>query len=165
MRTRQHCARALLLPAIHFLALLSLPGCSDVARFFGPTPNQQAAARHRSPQALPLPHTPPAVTEPPVVPATTEPAPPPAPEPTAIVVTGLSSSQLVKLLGEPLTRVPTGQGERWTYQAGECQLDVFMFPDVSHGGLTALDDRVGGSVARSGGEQACLRRLRDDHAT
>ena len=81
-----------------------------------------------------------------------------------MVVTGLSSPQVVKSFGEPVARVPTGQGERWTYRAGGCQLDVFMFPDVSHGGLTALDDRVSDSEAKPGGEQGCLRRLRDGHA-
>ncbi len=88
----------------------------------------------------------------------------PEPAPPGIVVTGLSSSQLVQLLGEPAARVPTGQGERWTYHAGGCQLDVFMFPDVSHGGLTALDHRVSSDAPGPDGEQACLRRLRDDHA-
>jgi len=164
MLTWRNCARVFSLAAVLFLALLSLPGCSDVARIFGPAPNRQAAAPHHMAPALPLPPIPPTATEPPAVPVISEPLSRPESAQPDIVVTGLSSSQLVKLFGEPVARVPTGQGEHWTYRAGRCQLDVFMFPDVSHGGLTALDHRASSDAPGSDGEQACLRRLRDDHA-
>jgi hypothetical protein len=81
-----------------------------------------------------------------------------------VVVTGLSAAELAKLFGAPAARVPAGTGERWTYHAGPCEVDVFMFPDVAHGGLTALDRRITGASPGADAEQACLRRLRDDHA-
>jgi hypothetical protein len=171
MRTSRDCARVLPLAAVPLLALLSFPGCSDTGRIFSSAPTRQAAQPRRpAPTAsLPVPPTPPPpATVPQVAPVTSEPLSGPAthPEPAqpAIVVTGLSALQLVKLFGEPVARVPTGQGERWTYRAAGCQLDVFMFPDVSHGGLTALDHRASSDAPGSDGERACLRRLRDDHA-
>jgi hypothetical protein len=164
MRTWKNCARAPLVAPVLFLALLSLPGCSDVERLFGPTSGKQVAAPHRPAAPLPVPPIPPPEAAQPVVQVSSEPASRPAPAQPAIVVNGLSSPQLVKLFGEPVTRAPTGQGERWTYRSRGCSLEIFMFPDVSHGGLTALDDRVSDDTAEAGGQQACLRRLRDEHA-
>ena len=164
MRTWKNCARAPRFAPVLFLALLSLPGCSDVERLFSPTPGKQTASPHRAAPALPVPPIPPSESAQPVVPVSSEPVSRPMPAQPAIVVNGLSSPQLVKLFGEPATRAPTGQGERWTYRSSGCSLEVFMFPDVSHGGLTALDDRVSDEASETGGKQACLRKLRDEHA-
>jgi hypothetical protein len=83
--------------------------------------------------------------------------------PPPIVLTGMSSSGLVHLLGPPATRRPTGQGERWTYRDGACELDVFIFPDVVRGEPTVLDERVSAAAAGPAAAQACLQRLRHDH--
>ena len=56
-------------------------------------------------------------------------------------------------------------GETWTYRSGPCELELFLFPDVTQGGLHVLDYRVNGAGPRDDGEQACLRRLRNDQSS
>ena len=154
------------LAALVWLALL---GCSEPPapkEAFGPPappPPRPPAVRKTLPIPLPpdVPPPPPPVAETPAPPPVADTQPPPPP----IVLTGLSEADLAKLFGAPAARVPAGTGERWTYHAGPCQVDVFMFPDVVHGGLTALDRRVSAEAPGAEAEQACLRKLRDDHAS
>jgi hypothetical protein len=170
MPIRRECARpwppaALLLPL-----LLSLQGCSDVTHFLSPAPPPP-------PPALPLPpkppaHPPPVAARPAVVPPTAPVAsqplaapPPPSPPPSPpIVLVGLAPPDVMRLFGAPASRSPTGQGERWTYHSGPCQLDLFIFPDVSSGAPAVLDQRIAADPSGPAAEQACLRTLRDDHA-
>ena len=108
---------------------------------------------------MPLHGAAPAAGQPP-----TSPAPIGAPAAPPILLSGLGASQLVRLLGEPAARSPSGQGERWVYRSGACEVEVFVFPDVVHGQPTVLDHRLGAGPGGADAEQACLRKLRDDHA-
>jgi hypothetical protein len=76
-----------------------------------------------------------------------------------VVLNGLSVGNVRALLGQPATHVAAGPGETWTYHSGNCQVELYLFPDVSHGGLHVLDHQI----IASDGEQACLRRLTDAH--
>ena len=67
----------------------------------------------------------------------------------------LPADRVEALLGPPASRAGIGTGERWTYRAPGCALDLFLFPAVGGGGLAVLDRRASGT-----GEQECLRRLR-----
>jgi hypothetical protein len=89
--------------------------------------------------------------------AEAKPATPPEPEP--VVVNGLSGNAVRALLGQPTARAGPALGETWTYRSGSCVVELFLFPNVTHGGLEVLDSRVSGSGEAS--KQACLRRLRD----
>jgi hypothetical protein len=40
-------------------------------------------------------------------------------------------------------------------------VELFLFPNVTHGGLQVLDYRVSGAESGEDSKQACLRRLRD----
>jgi hypothetical protein len=81
-----------------------------------------------------------------------------------IVLAGLAAADLVRLLGEPAERSPTGQGERWTYRSGNCEIEIFVFPDVANGRPVVLDDRLAAGPPGPDAKQACLRKLRDEHA-
>ncbi len=76
-----------------------------------------------------------------------------------VVVNGMSAGKARALFGQPATRVSAGPGETWTYRSGECQVQLYLFRDVLHGGLHVLDHQT----SASDGEQACLRRLTDGH--
>jgi hypothetical protein len=78
-----------------------------------------------------------------------------------VEVNGLSGKAVRALLGQPATRAGPAPGETWTYRSGSCQVDLYLFPDVTHGGLHVLDHRVSGTGSHTDGEQACLRRMRD----
>jgi hypothetical protein len=124
-----------------------------------------AEARVRPPESVsakPAPIAPEPVPAPPAMQSerTTKTEPPAAPESTPVVVNGLSGNAVRALLGQPAIRAEPAPGETWTYRSGKCEVDLFLFPDVTHGGLHVLDYRVNG--AGSGQDvQACLRRLRD----
>ncbi len=101
------------------------------------------------------------------------PAPPPTPartpeatpEPTPVVVDGLSEKAVRTLLGQPAGKDGPSPGETWTYRSGSCEVDLFLFPDVTHGGLHVLDYRVSGAGPRADDQQACLRRVRSDRSS
>ena len=89
-------------------------------------------------------------------------AKPPTPEGTAPVeVNGLSGKAVRALLGQPAHREGPAPGETWTYRSGSCEVELFLFPNVTHGGLQVLDYRVNGT-RHEDTKQACLRRLRND---
>ena len=96
---------------------------------------------------------------------TQETKPPTEPEPTPVVVNGLSGSAVQELLGQPATRAGPAPGETWTYRSGSCEVELFLFPDVTHGGLHVLDYRISGAGTREDEQQACLRRLRNDQSS
>ncbi len=85
----------------------------------------------------------------------------PTATPTPVVVNGLSGNAVRTLLGQPATRAGPAPGETWTYRSGSCEVNLFLFPDVTHGGLQVLDHRVTGANSHGDEEQACLRRVRD----
>jgi hypothetical protein len=89
---------------------------------------------------------------------------PKAPEQQAaapVVVDGLSAPAVRSLLGQPAKRGGPAPGETWTYRSGTCEVQLFLFPNVSHGGMQVLDHRVSGAGTDENTKQACLRRLRD----
>lgn len=139
---------------------LVLVGCSSVDKAFHAVvdPLQTTLAGPRgttTPRASPVPAPPAMQSE-----RTTKTEPPAAPELPPVVVNGLSGSAVRALLGQPAIRAEPAPGETWTYRSGNCEVDLFLFPDVTHGGLHVLDYRV--NSAGSGQDvQACLRRLRD----
>jgi hypothetical protein len=79
-----------------------------------------------------------------------------------VVVNGLSGKAVRALLGQPAARAGPAPGETWTYRSGSCEVKLFLFPDVTHGGLQVLDSQIDGTGAHEDTKQACLRRLRDD---
>ncbi len=84
--------------------------------------------------------------------------------PECVAVDGLSGNAVRALLGQPATRAGHAPGETWTYRSGSCEVDLFLFPDVTNGGLRVLDYRVSGAGSQQDAQQACIRRLRDDHS-
>jgi hypothetical protein len=93
--------------------------------------------------------------------STTETRSPPAAEPTPVVINGLSGTAVRAMLGQPTTRSGPAPGETWTYRSGSCEVELFLFPDVTHGGLHVLDYRVSGAGSHADGQQGCLQRLRN----
>ena len=126
---------------------------------------QRAFPSLSPPRASPPPRT--AARALPPRPAEAAPAPAAAPAPDLAGVSpapfnlaplnlaNLPADQVEALLGPPASRAGIGTGERWTYRAPGCALDLFLFPAVGGGGLAVLDRRASGT-----GEQECLRRLR-----
>jgi hypothetical protein len=93
-------------------------------------------------------------------------APPVAPAPEAdVAVVGLSGAAVRSLFGAPATRAASGPGETWGYHSGECQVQLYLFPDVAHGGLRVLDYHVATGSSRGDDPQPCLRRLRHGHGS
>lgn len=78
-----------------------------------------------------------------------------------VVVDGLSATAVRSLLGQPAARGGPAPGETWTYKSGSCEVKLFLFPNVNHGGMQVLDHRVSGAGTGDNAGQACLRRLRD----
>jgi len=144
---------------------LVLVGCSSVDKAFHAVtdPLQTTFAgprRTTTARASPAPAPPAWDSE-----RTTETKPPAAPEPTPVVVNGLSGNAVRALLGQPVTRAGPAPGETWTYRSGSCEVDLFLFPDVTHGGLHVLDYRVSGAGSGQDVQQACLRQLRDGQSS
>ena len=147
--------------AVVFAEALILAGCSDLDRAYHTVtgavqtaliePRHSASLRPPPPSPAPSPWGPDGASV-----AT------PSPAPTPVVVNGLSSKAVRALLGQPAARAGPAPGETWTYRSGSCEVKLFLFPDVSHGGLQVLDSQVAGPGAREGSKQTCLRRLRDD---
>jgi hypothetical protein len=147
-----------------FATLLILGGCSEVDRAYYTVTNSVQSAfydlRHtKSGTARP-------VRSASQVPPGTYSDSPPArsletPHPTPVVVDGLSAKAARSLLGQPATRGGPAPGETWTYRSGSCEVHLYLFPNVDHGGMQVLDHRVSGAGAGESAQQACLRRVRD----
>ncbi len=82
-----------------------------------------------------------------------------------VVVDGLSAKAVRSLLGQPATRGGPAPGETWTYRSGTCEVNLYLFPNVNHGGMQVLDHRVSGAGTDESARQACLRRLRDGQSS
>ena len=141
---------------------LVLVGCSSVDKAFHAVTDslQTALTGPRHTTAPPAPARPARHPE-----SATETRPPTTPEPTPVVVNGLSGKAVRALLGQPATRAGPAPGETWTYRSGPCEVELFLFPDVTNGGLHVLDYRVSGVGSRQDVQQACLRRLRDGQSS
>lgn len=163
------------------LALLAGPlvlaGCSSVDRAYHAIadPVQTAfvdirhdiSARASAPPAAH--HESRTATQPPPAPALTpertpETTPVPTPVPTPVVVDGLSAKAVRTLLGQPAAKDGPAPGETWTYRSGPCEVHLFLFPDVTHGGMQVLDHRVSGAGSGTDDQQACLRQVRSDRS-
>jgi hypothetical protein len=146
--------------AVLLAGTLALMGCTTLSRAYhtvaDPVENAFNEPRH-STYARSSPPPPPALHSA----STTEARPPPAADPTPVVVNGLSGTAVRAMLGQPTTRSGPAPGETWTYRSGSCEVELFLFPDVMHGGLHVLDYRVSGAGSRADGQQECLRRLRN----
>ena len=138
-----------------------LAGCSDVDRAYQTVTSSVHAAFFEPPRHTTQPRAPtpsPASSSWQFDDVAT--AKPPAPHDSKpVAVNGLSGKEVRALLGQPTTRSGPAPGETWTYKSGPCQVDLYLFPDVSHGGLHVLDYRVNGASAHEESKQACLRRL------
>jgi hypothetical protein len=142
-------ARAFLLAS-----LLLLAGCDAIGPWFhGPAAPEEPATS--TDEHLPLP--PPPAPRAPSLSANAAASQPP------VVVDGLSGDAVRTLLGPPLTQVAVGPGETWTYRSGACEVQLFLFPDVSNGGLHVLDHHANGAGSRAADQQTCLRRMHHDH--
>ncbi len=78
-----------------------------------------------------------------------------------VVVDGLSAKAAKALLGQPARSGGPAPGETWTYRSGSCEVNLYLFPDVAHGGMQVLDHRVSGAGTSEDAKQACLKRLHD----
>jgi len=157
-------------------APLVLAGCSSVNEAFHAIadPVQIAfsdirhavSARTSAPSAAPS--APPAARPESTAQTKSPPAPDPAPAPTPelkpVVVNGLSEKAVQTLLGQPAAKDGPAPGQTWTYHSGSCEVELFLFPDVTQGSLHVLDYRVSGAGSRADEQQACLRRVSGDRS-
>ena len=91
---------------------------------------------------------------------------PSEPQPASpVVVDGLSATAARSLLGQPAKRGGPAPGETWTYHSGACEVQLYLFPNVNHGGMQVLDHRVSGAGTDESAKQACLKRLRDGQSS
>jgi hypothetical protein len=93
-----------------------------------------------------------------------DPAPTPKPEVKPVVVNGLSEKAVQTLLGQPAAKDGPAPGQTWTYRSGSCEVELFLFPDVTQGSLHVLDYRVSGAGSKADEQQACLRRVSGDRS-
>ena len=157
-------------------APLVLAGCSSVNEAYHAVadPVQMAfsdirhavSARTSAPSAAPS--APPAGRPESTAQTKSPPAPDPAPAPTPelkpVVVNGLSEKAVQTLLGQPAAKDGPAPGQTWTYRSGSCEVELFLFPDVTQGSLHVLDYRVSGAGSRADQQQACLRRVSGDRS-
>jgi hypothetical protein len=147
-----------------FATLLMVGGCSDFDRAYYTVTNSVQSAfydlRHTKSASVRPVHT--ASQAPPGNYSDSPPArSPETPPSTPVVVDGLSAKAARSLLGQPAARGGPAPGETWTYRSGTCEVHLYLFPNVDHGGMQVLDHRVSGAGAGENAQQACLRRLRD----
>lgn len=149
--------------AVVVAEILAVTGCASIDRAYYTVTDAVEAAftspRRTASARVPRPPAPPPSTRGPTSTAETKPATLPEPEPVA--VNGLSGTAVRAMLGQPSARAGPAPGETWTYRSGSCEVELFLFPNVTHGGLQVLDYRVSGAGSGEDSKQACLRRLRD----
>jgi hypothetical protein len=164
--TRQSAVLAGMARVIVIAETLVLAGCTSVDRAFHTVTDPLHRAFTVARYAVPAKVSPrPSAARSSGRPDNTPETPPPAvPEPALVAVDGLSGNAVRALLGQPATRGRHAPGETWTYRSGSCEVDLFLFPDVTNGGLRVLDHRVSGAGSEQDAQQACIRRLRDDHS-
>ncbi len=153
--------------AVVLAEALVLAGCASLDRAYYTVADAAESVfrvpHHTAPARVPPPPAPPAPTWNSAGTAETKAAA--ASEPPPVVVNGLSGTAVRSLLGQPSTQAGPAPGETWTYRSGGCEVELYLFPDVKHGGLQVLDYRVSGAGARNDAKQACLRRLRDGQSS
>jgi hypothetical protein len=149
--------------AVVIAGILAVPGCASIDRAYYTVTDAVESAftapRRAVPARVPRPPAPPPSPWDPASAAETRPAAPPEAQP--VVVNGLSGKAVRAMLGQPAAQTGPAPGETWTYRSGSCAVELFLFPNVTHGGLQVLDSRVSGAGSGEDSKQACLRRLRD----
>jgi hypothetical protein len=163
---RRDAALTCLVRVIILAEALALAGCSEVNYAYNVVTNTVHSAFYE-PRQTTTSHTAHATTQT-LSGNYNETSVPKAPEQrvaTPVVVDGLSATAVKSLLGQPAKRGGQAPGETWTYRSGPCEVELFLFPNVSGGGMQVLDHRVNGAGADETGKQACLRRLRDGQSS
>jgi hypothetical protein len=149
--------------AVVVAGILAIAGCANIDKAYYTVADAVEAAfttpHPAPPTRVPRPPAPPTMRRGPASTAGAKPATLPEPEP--VVVSGLSANAIRAMLGQPSARASPAPGETWTYHSGSCAVELFLFPNVTHGGLQVLDYRVSGAGSGEDSKQACLRRLRD----
>jgi hypothetical protein len=143
---------------------LAIAGCDSIDRAYY-TVADAAKSAFTTPRRRPItarvsrPRAPPPSPWGPA--GTTETNPAALPEAQPVVVNGLTGNAVRAMLGQPAARTGPAPGETWTYRSGSCAVELFLFPNVTHGNLQVLDYRINGAGSGEDAKQACLRRLRD----
>jgi hypothetical protein len=148
--------------AVVVAGVLAIAGCASIDRAYY-TVTDAVEGAFTSPRHAPPPRVArrPAPPPSPGGPASTmETKPATLPEAQPVVVDGLSGNAVRAMLGQPAARTGPSPGETWTYRSGSCAVELFLFPNVTHGDLQVLDHRVSGAGSGEDSRQACLRRLR-----
>jgi len=162
--TRQSAVLARMTRAVAVAGILAVASCASIDRAYYTVTDAVEAAftspRRTASNRPPRPHSSP--PSPSSATSTSETKPPTQqPESQPVVVNGLSGDAVRAMLGQPAARAGPAPGETWTYHSGSCEVEVFLFPDVTHGGMQVLDYRVSGAGSGEDSRQACLKRLRD----
>jgi len=74
-----------------------------------------------------------------------------------------AESEVVTLLGRPVTTRSEGTGTVWTYRAGTCSLDVYFFLDVADNQRRALSYEMLPAGAEDDATQTCYKALKEAH--
>jgi hypothetical protein len=74
-----------------------------------------------------------------------------------------AESEVVTLLGRPVTTRSEGTGTVWTYRAGTCSLDVYFFLDVADNQRRALSYEMLPAGAEYDATQSCYKALKEAH--
>nr|WP_298683757.1 hypothetical protein [uncultured Dongia sp.] len=74
-----------------------------------------------------------------------------------------AESEVVTLLGRPVTTRSEGTGTVWTYRAGTCSLDVYFFLDVADNQRRALSYEMLPAGAEYDVTQSCYKALKEAH--
>jgi hypothetical protein len=91
------------------------------------------------------------------------PLPPPAIEPVEVV--GLSESEAVDLLGEPIERSWRPPSKVLRYASNDCSVDIYFYLDVAKDRFQALQIKAPDSAADESQLKTCLGKVRNDHRT
>jgi hypothetical protein len=78
-----------------------------------------------------------------------------------IYVVGLPQSEILRLLGPPTTSSTKGAARWWTYQHGDCNIEIALYYDVTRSGFFALNQHL----ASGGDAQRCLSIIHDNHVS
>lgn len=98
-------------------------------------------------------------TVPEVIQAEPEPVAPTSPD----ELKSKTETEVIKLLGRPVTTRSEGTGTVWTYRAEVCSLDVYFFLDVADNQRRALSYEMLPAWAEADGGQSCYTALKEAH--
>ena len=82
-----------------------------------------------------------------------------------MTIVGLSSTDMVRTLGEPTQRVERNPGEVWTYRTPGCAVEILFLLDVVRNALFAVDSKIAGTDGTARAEHQCLQRIRTGRGT